>query len=111
MVKQAKPAPELDAATGAREEEYDGLVGDLDKWQVDDDLSFPARSGRHTATGTQILLDLDAGQAAAVTRAAEAMGIDLVRFAKQAVLDAARAPSSYAVGEHVRRRAVTVTDE
>jgi hypothetical protein len=94
MAKSLKVSPQKEQTPGLTAEEYSNLVGDIDSWEIDEEHSFPARAGNHAAPGTQILIGLDARQAALVVQAADARGVDIVRFAKEAVLDAAHALAS-----------------
>ena len=79
---------------GPTEAEYQELVGDLDDWQVDEHLRFPTRMG------IRLVVDLDGEDAALLDRAVDALDTDYVRFAKRAILDAARAAADAANAGH-----------
>lgn len=65
--------------------EADALVGDIGDWEPDLDFRFPARRGM------QIVLDLDADDAALVRQTVGGGDGDYVGFTRRAVMDAARA--------------------
>jgi hypothetical protein len=70
--------------------EYEAYVGDLDAWVEDTELSFPRRMG------LRLVVDLEGDDAALQDRVVAALDTDYVRFAKRAILDAARAAAEAA---------------
>src|SRR5436190_10883998 len=88
MSGQTSEAVSAERVVAPTAEEYAELVGNIEDWEVDEELTASLRASGNR--GSRIAIDLDQEQTAAVFAAADQRGLDPVRFAKQAVLAAAQ---------------------